>query len=395
MSEPTKSLAPIMINTLISDSSERRSGNVRPTTQADVYASLKKVRSLVARETVVIPATTSEVDDRIEITFLRAGHVLGACMVYVACFGKTLLYTGDFNATPDRHLGAYDILPFPPSRIVDPSKPLDVLVTESTYGTVTRESRTESERAFTSVLDDVLGAKKGNVLIPSLRSDERRRYSEFSTTTWGGAALGTAFGWWWPPAPLRVEFSDSMACTSRGPRKGSGKRERSPSKRSPDFETQRAPSSSRRPPLCRAVALRKCLKCGPRTSATQSCFPVCAQPEHWDTTFKTANSRLVTTGDDARAVALRSSDSRLTPTRRASFRSFTRPGREGSASSTDKSPRCARSPSESRRSARSSSSRSRRPATARGWIIVVWRLSRFESTRYELGLTRTTRSWSP
>ncbi len=35
-----------------------------------------------------------------------AGHVLGACMFYIENQGTSVVYTGDFNSSADRHLGA-------------------------------------------------------------------------------------------------------------------------------------------------------------------------------------------------------------------------------------------------------------------------------------------------
>lgn len=60
-----------------------------------------------------------------------AGHVLGACMFLVEYKGKKVVYTGDYNANSDRHLGA---------AWMDKVKP-DVLITETTYATTLRDSK--------------------------------------------------------------------------------------------------------------------------------------------------------------------------------------------------------------------------------------------------------------
>ena len=62
-------------------------------------------------------------EDDFEIRAYYAGHVLGAIMVYVRVGLESVLYTGDYNMTPDRHLG---------SAWVERLRP-DVLITESTY----------------------------------------------------------------------------------------------------------------------------------------------------------------------------------------------------------------------------------------------------------------------
>lgn len=63
-----------------------------------------------------------------EIKAFYAGHVLGAAMFYVRVGSESVLYTGDYNMTPDRHLG---------SAWVDRICP-DVLITETTYATFFR-----------------------------------------------------------------------------------------------------------------------------------------------------------------------------------------------------------------------------------------------------------------
>ena len=103
------------------------------------------------------------VDDEIEIKAYYAGHVLGAAMFQVRVgnqvshngltHGKcvnihaiwyldlalqSLVYTGDYNMTPDRHLGA---------AWIDKCRP-DLLITESTYATTIRDSKRCRERDF-------------------------------------------------------------------------------------------------------------------------------------------------------------------------------------------------------------------------------------------------------
>ncbi len=49
---------------------------------------------------------TVQVDEELEIRAYYAGHVLGAAMFYVRVGDQSVVYTGDYNMTPDRHLGA-------------------------------------------------------------------------------------------------------------------------------------------------------------------------------------------------------------------------------------------------------------------------------------------------
>ena len=72
------------------------------------------------------------------MTVYYAGHVLGAAMFYVECNGESLVYTGDYNMSADRHLGA---------AWIDKLRP-DVVLTETTYATTIRDSKRSREREF-------------------------------------------------------------------------------------------------------------------------------------------------------------------------------------------------------------------------------------------------------
>ena len=69
-----------------------------------------------------------QVDADLEIKAYYAGHVLGAAMFQVKVGEQSIVYTGDYNMTPDRHLGA---------AWIDKCRP-DLLITESTYATTVR-----------------------------------------------------------------------------------------------------------------------------------------------------------------------------------------------------------------------------------------------------------------
>ena len=74
----------------------------------------------------------------INVTAYYAGHVLGAAMFHIECNGETVVYTGDFNMTADRHLGSAWIAKLKP----------DLVITETTYATVIRDSKRSREREF-------------------------------------------------------------------------------------------------------------------------------------------------------------------------------------------------------------------------------------------------------
>ena len=89
------------------------------------------------------------------MTAYYAGHVLGAAMFYIECNGETVVYTGDFNMTADRHLG---------SAWIDKLKP-DLVITETTYATTIRDSKRSREREFLKQVHETLD-KGGKILIP-------------------------------------------------------------------------------------------------------------------------------------------------------------------------------------------------------------------------------------
>eukprot|EP00375_Theileria_parva_P000519 XP_763189.1 hypothetical protein [Theileria parva strain Muguga] len=84
-----------------------------------------------------------------------AGHVLGASMFLSECDGFKVLYTGDFNTIPDKHLG--------PAKV--PTLEPDVLICESTYATFVRQSKRATEMELCTTVHDTL-INGGKVLIP-------------------------------------------------------------------------------------------------------------------------------------------------------------------------------------------------------------------------------------
>ncbi|CBI26829.3 unnamed protein product, partial [Vitis vinifera] len=99
---------------------------------------------------------TVQVDKDLQIRAYYAGHVLGAAMFYAKVGDAAMVYTGDYNMTPDRHLGAAQI-----DRLQ-----LDLLITESTYATTVRDSKYAREREFLKAVHKCV-ADGGKVLIPT------------------------------------------------------------------------------------------------------------------------------------------------------------------------------------------------------------------------------------
>jgi len=100
-------------------------------TKEDLLYALSRVTVISLHERV--RATSS-----LTLTPYYAGHVLGAVMVHAEAAGHSVVYTGDFNATADGHLGPAAIPPLRPH----------LLITESTYASSTRSSQKRREDKF-------------------------------------------------------------------------------------------------------------------------------------------------------------------------------------------------------------------------------------------------------
>ncbi|KAJ2845280.1 Integrator complex subunit 11 [Coemansia brasiliensis] len=147
MTPPTKAICPILLEDYRKITVERK-GETGFFTSQHIKDCMKKVVPLHLHETVWV-------DDELELRAYYAGHVLGAAMVYARCGNESVVYTGDYNMTPDRHLGAAWIEKVRP----------DVLITETTYGTTIRDSKRARERDFLEKVHSCV-LRGGKVLIP-------------------------------------------------------------------------------------------------------------------------------------------------------------------------------------------------------------------------------------
>ncbi|KAJ3677431.1 hypothetical protein LUZ60_003155 [Juncus effusus] len=141
MTYPTKALAPLMLEDYLKQQELYSSENISDC--------MKKVIPIDLKQTI-------QVDKDLQIRAYYAGHVLGAVMIYAKVGENTMIYTGDYNMTPDRHLGAAQI----------DKLQLDLLITESTYATTIRDSKYAREREFLKAVHNCV-AKGGKVLIPT------------------------------------------------------------------------------------------------------------------------------------------------------------------------------------------------------------------------------------
>ena len=116
-------------------------------TEAELLSCIEKIELMDFHQTITVGGLT--------FYALNAGHVLGACMVWLDIGGRTLLYTGDYSMEDDRHLMAAEL----------PENKPDVLIVESTYGVQVHASRAEREARFTGTIERIV-TRGGRCLIP-------------------------------------------------------------------------------------------------------------------------------------------------------------------------------------------------------------------------------------
>ncbi|KAF7133503.1 hypothetical protein RHSIM_Rhsim09G0089400 [Rhododendron simsii] len=148
MTYPTKALGPLMLEDYRKVMVDRR-GEEEQFSSENILQCMRKVTAVDLKQTV-------QVDKDLQIRAYYAGHVIGAAMFYAKVGDTAMVYTGDYNMTPDRHLGAAQI-----DRLR-----LDLLITESTYATTVRDSKYAREREFLKAVHKCI-ANGGKVLIPT------------------------------------------------------------------------------------------------------------------------------------------------------------------------------------------------------------------------------------
>lgn len=92
----------------------------------------------------------------VAVTFLPASHILGASMVHLQTPGGNVLFTGDYCVTPQRTVPG----------LTRPTLPVDLVVTETTYGDRLHADRRVAEARLVRTVAEVLEGG-GRVLIPA------------------------------------------------------------------------------------------------------------------------------------------------------------------------------------------------------------------------------------
>uniref|UniRef100_A0A8B9XMG2 Integrator complex subunit 11 n=1 Tax=Bos mutus grunniens TaxID=30521 RepID=A0A8B9XMG2_BOSMU len=147
MTQPTQAICPILLEDYRKIAVDKK-GEANFFTSQMIKDCMKKVVAVHLHQTV-------QVDDELEIKAYYAGHVLGAAMFQIKVGSESVVYTGDYNMTPDRHLGA---------AWIDKCRP-SLLITESTYATTIRDSKRCRERDFLKKVHETV-ERGGKVLIP-------------------------------------------------------------------------------------------------------------------------------------------------------------------------------------------------------------------------------------
>lgn len=149
MTMPTKVICPILLEDFRKVVTKRSAG-----AETNFFTS-EMIKNCMRKVEIVGLHQVVHVDDELSIKAYYAGHVLGAAMFKISVGDESVLYTGDFNMTPDRHLGA---------AWADRCKPT-VLISESTYATTIRDSKRSRERDFLKKIHRCV-ENGGKVLIP-------------------------------------------------------------------------------------------------------------------------------------------------------------------------------------------------------------------------------------
>jgi len=147
MTHPTKAVLPL----LLEDSQKILSMKNK---DSKIY-SLENIKNCLNKVTPIDLNETIEIEEGFSITPYYAGHVIGAAMFYVKVGNYSFVYTGDYSTTPDQHLG---------TAWIDSLKP-DLMITESTYGSVIRDCRKSREREFLHSIQACID-RGGKALIP-------------------------------------------------------------------------------------------------------------------------------------------------------------------------------------------------------------------------------------
>ncbi|CDZ96827.1 metallo-hydrolase oxidoreductase [Phaffia rhodozyma] len=116
--------------------------------ESDVLSSLSAIQTVDYHQSIHLPGG-------IHFTPYHAGHILGASMFMIEIAGLKILYTGDVSREIDRHLVPAEI----------PLERPDVMIGESTFGTMALENRQDKESRFLNEVQKIV-RRGGRCLLP-------------------------------------------------------------------------------------------------------------------------------------------------------------------------------------------------------------------------------------
>lgn len=96
-----------------------------------------------------------KITDKLEVSLMNAGHILGSAMILFVFNGKKILFTGDLGNSPS------PLLP-DTEKITD----IDYLIMESVYGDRNHESRNDRRKFLEAAIEDNY-ERKGTLVIPT------------------------------------------------------------------------------------------------------------------------------------------------------------------------------------------------------------------------------------
>ncbi|KAJ1945995.1 endoribonuclease ysh1 [Kickxella alabastrina] len=147
MTRPTKGVFRWLANDYIRVTNTSNSESTALYTEADLISAHAKIEEIDVHQLTEV--------NGIKFTAFHAGHVLGAAMFLIEIAGVKVLYTGDYSREEDRHLVAAE----------NPGVPVNVLITESTYGLQSHQPRVDREKAFMKQVRDII-RRRGSCLMP-------------------------------------------------------------------------------------------------------------------------------------------------------------------------------------------------------------------------------------
>ena len=151
--EATKAITEVLLKDSIKimRQEEQRTGKSPRYTPHDVAAVLKRMETVSWSDPV-------EIHPDLTARWIRAGHILGAAMIYIAGKSETLLMTGDVSVTKQLTIPSVDV----PAWCCKP----DVMVMESTYGNRPHKvNRRKEEKRLAADVGNIVIKEGGTVLI--------------------------------------------------------------------------------------------------------------------------------------------------------------------------------------------------------------------------------------